>query len=427
MRLLIALVSYVVFVLALPFLLLHPKMRDGFWQRLGFGLPALPAREGAARIWLHGASAGDVLALRPLAHELRAQVGQVQIIVTTITNSGREMARRMGTSFDVALYAPLDLPGPVHRIYGHIRPDVLVLEYTELWPQLIFAAARRKLPLVLHNGRFAAQNLGRYRFFFRIFGNLLTHFSLLLMRDEIEADRARTLGAPGEHIRVTGNTKFDNMRAQPAPSVLDEMREVAAVPHDGIVWVAGSTHEGEEELLFDIFASLRARYPKLYLLVAPRYVERADTVTDKARARALTVRRRSAGRGPAVDVLVVDTIGELAACYALADVVFVGGSFVTRGGQNILEPAAAGKAVLFGPHMENFSDAVRLLLGRGGIQVSSPAQLEEVLVDLLARPQYRRELGDLGRTQVFSMQGTAARNAALIATLLPAPQRQATT
>lgn len=417
MDLLLGVASYIVFVLALPFLLTHPKLRDGFRKRMGWYDADWPALPAGPRVWVHGASAGDVLALIPTLRELKRLRPEVQIVLSTITNSGRLMAERERRAFDAITYLPYDVPGPVNRTLQRIAPRVLVLEYTELWPRLIRAASRRGIALVLHNGRFADARLRGYRRLFALTGNLLAPFRLLLMRDEREGDNARRLGAPEQALHVTGNTKFDNVSTEVPALKVGELRAAAALPEDAPVWVAGSTHEGEEELLLQVFLRLRRSFPALRMIIAPRYVERAERIAAMAAKTGLSTRLRSKP-GDAVDVLVLDTIGELAACYTLASLVFVGGSFVRRGGQNILEPAACGKPVLFGPYMQNFADSVQALLGRGGIQVANAEQLERVLADLLQRDEHRRELGDMAREQVLAVRGAAGRNAELIARLL---------
>lgn len=411
---------HLLFVVASPFLLLHPKLRHGFKERLGWhqaGFPGLPALDQAPRIWLHGASAGDVLALTPTARALKARHPALQLIASTITNSGRVITDRHGELFDAVTYQPYDLSGPVRRTLERLRPGVLVLEYTELWPQLINTAHRRGVRLVLHNGRLSRGQLQRYRWLFAFTGNLLTCFDLLLMRDNHEAERALALGAPADRVIVAGNTKFDNLTAEPPKEKVAELRRAAGLPPDCRVWVAGSTHEGEEERLLDVFVSLRQDVPDLHMIIAPRYVERAERIAAMAEKRGLPARLRSRP-GDCRPVLVLDTIGELAACYALASLVFVGGSFVRRGGQNILEPAACAKPVLFGPHVDNVADSVQVLLGRGGIQVQSPEQLRRLMAELLANETQRRELGALAHRQVLAIRGAAERNAAHIAGLL---------
>lgn len=421
-RLLVAALTYAIFALAAPFLFFVARTRRGWALRLG-RYRADPVSGPGPRVWLHGASAGDVLGLVPIVQELKALRPDARVIVSAITDSGAAMAEqklRAQGLCDAVTWLPWDLPHAVRGALDAVRPDVLVLEYTELWPQLIDAAARRGVALVLTNGRIGPRNMTRYRALFAAVGNLLARFSLLLMRSEDDAERALLLGAPRERVHVTGNTKFDalSVSVPPAGSGPDRGLAQALGCAGERLWVCGSTHEGEEGPLLDVFARLRREFPDLRLAIAPRYVERAGRVLALAAERGLRGRLRSEPGG-AEPVVVLDTIGELVRAYTLATVVFVGGSFGARGGQNILEPAACGKPVLFGPRMENFVDSVQVLVGRGGLQVKDPPALERLLRDLLARPDELAKLGGLAREAVTSVRGASARDAALLANLLP--------
>jgi len=411
--------EYVVFWLMLPFLLLHPRVRQGIRLRLGL-YPALPAARDRPRVWLHGASAGDVLGLVPIVRELKALRPDARVIVSAITDSGASMARQrlapQGLA-ELVTFLPYDLPGACRRAIAAIRPDVLVLEYTELWPQLMEAASRAGVKLALTNGRLGPRNVPRYRLLFRLTGNLLAKFDVLMMRADEEAERALLLGAPPERVHVTGNTKFDALAVSVPAGEDASLRQALALGAERL-WVCGSTHEGEESGLLRTFSTLRMEHGDLRLLIAPRYIERAQRVLAMARSMGLRARLRSQAGGPE-PVIVLDTIGELVRAYQLATLVFVGGSFGRRGGQNILEPAACGKPVLFGPRMENFQDSVQVLVGRGGLQVKDPVALLRLMRDLLVRPDEIRKLGELAREAVSSVRGASARDARLIAELLP--------
>jgi len=406
-----ALASYLLFAVALPVLLAHPKLRHGVAFRLGLYRRSFDRGRGRPRVWLHGASAGDLLALQPMMKELKARVPGCCILVTTITNSGFVIARKRLAEADVVCYAPYDLPGATRRAVAALRPDLLVLEYTEIWPNLIRAAHRAGVRIALTNGRFNPDKLGRYRALFRAIGNPLRAIDCFLMRSDEEAERVLALGAAPDRVWVTGNTKFDALAAGAADGREQALRAEMGLDPARPVLMAGSTHEGEEELVLDAYAKLADRHPGLQLVVAPRYVERAGRIVGLAAERGLSGRLRSAGApGGRAAVTVLDTIGELAVAYRLATLVFVGGSFVRRGGQNVLEPAAEGKPVLFGPHMENFKDSVQVLQGRGGIQVATPEKLLEVADALLSRPDQLAELGALARQSVTSIRGASARN-----------------
>jgi 3-deoxy-D-manno-octulosonic-acid transferase len=419
-HLLYAIASVALFLLGLPVLLTHPKLRHGVAQRLGFYRRALDLGRGRPRIWLHGASAGDLLSLQPMMRELKARRPGCCIVVSTITNSGQEMARSKLAEADLVVYAPYDLPGATARAVRALRPDLLVLEYTEIWPGLIRAAHRAGVRIALSNGRFNPEKLRSYRLFFGLIGNPLQAIDCFLMRSDEEAGRALQLGAAPDRVWATGNTKFDALVFEPPPGREELLRVEMGLDPDAPVFMAGSTHEGEEGLLLQVYGRLAERHPGLQLVVAPRYVERAGRVMALAVEAGLGVRLRSAGslagRAP---VVVLDTIGELAAAYRLASLVFVGGSFVTRGGQNVLEPAAQGKPVLFGPHMENFKDSVQVLQGRGGLQVQTPEQLFRVADELLSRPDQLAELGALARRAVTAIRGASARNVDHLLATLP--------
>lgn len=431
-------------LMGMPFWLLHKKTRPGFLERFGF-YRGKKIPEGAPRIWLHGASAGDLLSLSPMVKLLRARFPNGVIIVSALTNSGEQMAATRMKDIDGFVFMPWDLPFATRRAVRAIRPDLLVLEYTEIWPNLIRAAKRGGAKVAITNGRFAAKNLPRYRRLFALTGHPLRDIDLFLMREEEEAERVLQLGAPRERVIVTGNTKFDALVPLSTDEAADAaLREAFDFPAASPIFIAGSTHEGEEPLIIEVYRRLLERHPDLRLAIAPRYVERAAKVAALAEAQGFRTRLRSAPVDPGsrreTRVAVLDTIGELTRAYCLGKVVFVGGSFTDRGGQNILEPAAQGRPVLFGPNMDNFKDSVRLLVGRGGIQVRDPEQLLRVVDELLSRDEEVTALGELACRTVSSIRGASARNVEQMAwvlendgpmaeapTLIPAQRRSSET
>ena len=413
MQLLYALASYLAFLLASPFLLVHHKTRPGQVRRLGFYPAGWRQRDARPRIWMHGASAGDLLALKPMVTELKARFPGCVVVMSAFTNSGYQMAKERIPEADEVTWVPWDLPGATRRAMAAIDPDLLVLEYTEIWPNLIHAAKKRGVRVAITNGRISPQKIPAYRRFFRFAGDPLAKIDLFLMREEDEAERVLALGAAPHKVWVTGNTKFDGLFAASGA----DASKLRAALGDGPLFIAGSTHEGEEALLLPVFRRLREAHPALRLVIAPRYVERASRLVALAQGEGFTVGLRSQG-APDADVVVLDTIGELAAVYRLATLVFVGGSFTNRGGQNILEPAGQGRPVLFGPNMDNFRDSVQVLVGRGGIQVRDPEHLHRVAHDLLARPDKLEELGVLARGAVSAIRGASARNVEHMARVL---------
>src|SRR2546427_8236759 len=372
MQMLTAALAYLGFVLLLPFLLLHPRVRQGIRRRLGL-YDGDPVRAAGPRVWRHGASAGDVLGLVPIVRELKALRPDARVIVSAITDSGASMARQRLASQGLAelvTFLPYDLPGACRRAIAAVRPDVLVLEYTELWPQLVEAASQAGVKLALTNGRLRPRNVPRYRLLFRLTRNLLQKFDVLMMRADDEAERALLLGAPPERVHVTGNTKFDAL-AVSVPAAEDASLRRALALGSERLWVCGSTHEGEESGLLRTFSILQREHGDLRLLIAPRYIERAQRVLALSRSMALRARLRSQAGG-AEPGIILDTIGELVRAYQLATVVFVGGSFGRRGGPKIHQPAAGGKPELFRPRIEKFHDRVQGMVGRGRVQVKDP-------------------------------------------------------
>jgi 3-deoxy-D-manno-octulosonic-acid transferase len=418
MRLLYVLASDVLFAVLFPVLSVYRKTRGGLMQRFGIYAPGTLPSGAGPMLWLHGASAGDLLALSPMFGLLRERFPGCRILLSTTTNSGYLMAReRLAKQIDGVVYAPWDLWGATRRAVKAIGPDLLVLEYTEIWPNLIRAVKRSGGRVALTNGRFSPKNVGKYRLFFSLIGNPLEDLDLFLMRHEEEAERVRSLGAPDERVVVTGNTKFDSLAAGPAPEDA-ALRSALGLPIGAKVWIAGSTHEGEEAQLLEVYRRLLKEHPDLRLVIAPRYIDRAERIVGLAREAGLSVGRRSQENREGGQVVVLDTIGELSRVYRLATVVFVGGSFTKRGGQNILEPAGQGRPVLFGPHMDNFRDSVPVLLGRGGLQVEDAEALYRELSNLLSDPRRLEELGNQAQATVSHISGASRRNVERMGALL---------
>jgi 3-deoxy-D-manno-octulosonic-acid transferase len=423
MRILYILFLWLIGPFVVPILALMKKTRSGQRERFGFIDTSRLSTSRGFRIWLHGASAGDLLALAPMIDRFRERFPDSNIIVSTITNSGHLMAtERLAAKIDCIVYAPYDFYFSTRRAMKALKPDLLVLEYTEIWPNLIAAARETGCRVAMTNGRFSHKNLLRYKIFFALIRNPLRDLNLLLMRENDEAERAIALGALPEHVRVTGNTKFDALVPLSEAPVDVALAQALGIDRER-VWIAGSTHEGEEELLLGVFQRLKLLAPDLRLVIAPRYIERVPRVLSLVTAHQLSVSVRSKTESKQSDVVILDTIGELSRAYKLATVVFVGGSFVERGGQNILEPAAQGKPVFFGPRMENFHDSVQLLVGRGGIQVNDSEHLYRVMSELLLRPESLQALGDLAKSTVHQVKGASDRNVEILAGLLEGSKR----
>jgi 3-deoxy-D-manno-octulosonic-acid transferase len=396
------------FVLAVPFYLWKGratgKYLATFRERMG-QLPAGIACAGPS-IWIHAVSVGEVLAARILVGPLKRRFPGHRVFVSTTTMTGHSVAQASLQGADGLFYAPFDWPGPVRRALDALQPRLLLLVETELWPNLIHEARGRGTRVAVVNGRISDRSVGRYRrvrFFLR---RVLAEVDLLLMQTEEYARRAVDIGAPPERVRVVGNLKYD---ALPSPGASDALAQLLGGDARGPLWIAGSTVAGEEELLLLAFRRVREAFPGARLVIAPRHPERFDDVFVRVEAAGLACARRTRlGDAPwrDGDVLLLDTIGELARAYSAATVVFVGGSLVPSGGHNVLEPAVAGKAVVVGPHMENFQEIADTFRAEGAlVQVGSAEELAATMLELLRDAGRREEIGRKARGLVERNRG----------------------
>jgi 3-deoxy-D-manno-octulosonic-acid transferase len=381
--------------------------REGRRERLGFGTP-LPGRSD--RIWLHGASVGEMMALKPIAEEFHRRRPDTPVVVSTITPTGQEQARKAFSWAEQVRYLPLDAPGPVSRAMSQVRPAVVGLVETELWPNFVHAAASRGVVVML-NGRISDRTFRpalRFRAFYRW---VLRQLAIIGAQTTADAERFLALGAPEDRVRVLGTSKFD----EPVPLLDDESRarwrRDLGIGDDPCL-VAGSTFPGEEEAVVSAFLAARRIRPSLRLIIAPRHVQRADEVERVAASAGLMVLRRSEGRPGAADVVIVDTYGELAALYGLAEAAFIGRSLTERGGQNLIQPMAHGVPVVSGPNMQNFRDVAEQAEAVGALQrVADAGGLTVAWQNLLSSSDERRRRGEAGRELVARNRGAASRYA----------------
>lgn len=410
--------------LASPYLLYkaitRPRHLAGLRARVG-GAGFIRTGEGPC-IWVHGVSVGEVAASEPLIRALERSLPGHEIVVTTSTQTGQAVARRKFPEKRVG-YFPLDFSWSVKRALEAVRPSLVVLVELELWPNFLAEAKAQKIPVVVVNGRISERSFRGYRVARRVLPlNDVAHYCV---QTEQYAKRFKKLGVPDEKITVTGSMKYDNVVTASGDGAT--ARASMGLGPDDVVWIAGSTHNPEERLLLDVFARLRAAKPELRLVLAPRHNERASEVAKQVEALGLTPVLRSKQATGAVNdgVLIVDTLGELSRLYAGADLVFVGGSLIPHGGQNILEPAALGKPVFFGPHVANFQESVdRLLEAKGAIQVKDEKDLEARLRELLADPPRARALGARALETIEAAKGATERTVGVLKPLLALSQKQ---
>jgi 3-deoxy-D-manno-octulosonic-acid transferase len=440
------------FVVVSPYLLYqairYRKYIASLPQRMGY-LPVSFNLDGDESIWIHAVSVGEVLTVRALLPELRERYPRLRLFVSTTTMAGQQVAKTNLPYVDEVFYFPFDLGFIVNRTLRLVRPRLFVMMETEIWPNLLRACHRDGVKTVLVNGRISSRSYPRYRFVRFFFRRVLAHVDRFCMQGEESARRIVELGARRERVTVTGSLKFDSLEFGPSAALRNGASRLARSPqhpsgpvvHDvhergrarvlryfrvapeRPVIIAGSTLKGEEEFVLEAFLRIRATMPSALLIVAPRKPERFGDVERMARRAGWNVARRTELRvdaEPRNDVVVLDTIGELAQLFQVATAVFVGGSLVDAGGHNILEPAVFGKPIVFGPHMQNFAEIARTFLDNSAaIQVRSGRELETVLLELLGDPVRRASLGAAARALVEANRGARAKSLAVIADLLP--------
>lgn len=413
---------------ALPFLLYRRvrqgKYRTGWAEKLFGAVPELPPI--GERVWFHAVSVGEVLLLRGLIAELIARRPDVDVVLTTTTETGHDVARKQYPRLTVC-YCPLDFSWAVRRAIARLKPTAIVLAELELWPNLILAASKAGVRLAIVNGRLSEKSFGGYRRLRPLVARLLERFDLIASQSDEYADRFRALGAPGGRVVTTGSVKFDGAKTDRGNPQTLELKRAFGIADDEVVFIAGSTQHPEEELALAAWRELIGEFPKLRLILVPRHRERFEEVGELVRRAGVPLVRRSEERseirgqrsGPRrceeKPVLLLDTLGELGACWGLADVAFVGGSLTNRGGQNMIEPAAYGAAVLFGPNTRNFRDAVALLLSADAARVVADGrELTREVRRLLAESEARVAMGERARKAVSEHRGATARTVDLL-------------
>ena len=410
-------------------LLAKQRCRRGLPKRLGLRAE-MPTTDPAGRsgcIWIHAVSLGEVVAVAPLVRDLRRRYPETRLVVSTVTETGREAVEQRLEGVAEHRYAPLDFPWVVNQAIDRLQPSLYIFVETELWPNILRSLRRRNVPSILVNGRLSTRSFERQRLplirdFYRTMLNMIT---CCLMQSERDAQRMIELGAEPSRVRCTGNIKFDQPIPQVSAGAVVSKAALGLTDRELLV-VAGSTHPGEEEAIVNAYRMLSPEFPDLRLVLAPRHIERAAQVEQMIQAKGLTVARRSTGgqapmAGKGARVLVLDTRGELALLYREAVVAFVGGTLAPVGGHNLLEPAVWGKPVLFGPHTDHCAEVAALLVNaQGGRVVQDEQDLAQGLRELLRDPAIQQRMGAAAQRVVADNQGALQRSADIIATFLPA-------
>ena len=400
--------------LAVPLVLLRllwlglktPAYLGGWGQRFGYGVPL---ERNSTVIWIHAVSVGEVQAAKPLVDHLLRQQPRYSLLISTVTPTGAQTVRRLFNGTVQHRYFPYDLPGAVNRCLERIHPALVLIMETEIWPNLYRQCRRRRIPVALINARLSEKSLRGYRRLRSFTGATLRCLSMIGAQSRADAKRFLSLGAVPATVHVTGNLKFDINQ----PHSVTEAAEVRRRFFSGRpIWLAASTHAGEEEAVLDAYTQVLREHGDCLLVLAPRHPERAQAVTELVRRQGFQTIRHSDNGGYSAQtrVYVLDTLGDLPVFYAAADVSFVGGSLVPVGGHNMLEPASLGIPVICGPHLFNFSEAAELLGEAGALElVSTAAELAVRVNRLLEDPNLRHTLGESGRKVIRDNQGSLQR------------------
>lgn len=397
--------------------------RQLFSQRLGFF-----SREwkqqfiGKKIIWIHAVSVGEVLAASQLIPECVRRFSDYHFVLTTVTPTGQKVARTLEGKQVTACYFPFDFTFAVRNFMKALGPECLLLMETELWPNLLVEARRAHVPVFILNGRLSEKSFRRYKRVLPLLKGLFKKLDFVMTQTADDLRRFAALGVPEEKLMALGNMKFDNipLEDEASASLAQSLKQKWGFHPEDLIWIAGSTHPGEEKILTDVFTDLRQAQPKLKLVIAPRHIERARGLKQWLERLKFQVRLASdAPSAEAFDILLVDCLGVLKNLYAMADVVFVGGTFGKRGGQNPIEPAGFRRAIVHGPHFVNFLSVYNQLDGEGGaINVRDSVQLDFAVRRLLNHPSERVELGNNAFRTVKNLQGATERHLSWLAGFL---------
>ena len=418
-------------ILVSPLLLvkaiISPKYRGRVLLRLGFGLEELTQKlpEGGKRIWVHALSVGEVLSAQPLVRELRSAYPDISIIFSASTKTGEELSRDvMAQEVDLFVPFPFDLYNVTRKFINCIGADLFILIETDFWPNFLHILAGKNTPAILVNGRISQSSYARYQRFRFIFLPMFRIFKFISMQTAADADKMINLGVDVNRVKALGNLKYDAVlpitvgwEQEQRPTSF--YRQQFGISPEKVVWIAGSTHPGEDFAILSAYKRLSLLFPDLFLVVAPRKVERGREIKEIADSLGLTVRQRTAPfddeEFPGTPLLILDTMGELSRMYSFCDIAFIGGSLVPDGGHNPLEPAAFAKPILFGPYMDDFIEISSDLLEKdAAIICHDEDDIFEILKKLLVNAALRKEMGEQAQALVLQHRGVTKRHIEII-------------
>ncbi|UCD65919.1 MAG: 3-deoxy-D-manno-octulosonic acid transferase [Deltaproteobacteria bacterium] len=403
------------------------KYRGRILLRLGFGIEELTQKlpDGKKRIWVHALSVGEVLSAQPLVKKLRSAYPDIGLIFSASTKTGEELSREvMADDVDLFVPFPLDLYSVSQKFINCIDADLFILIETDFWPNFLHILEKKNTSAILVNGRISQSSFARYQRFRFIFLPMFKIFRFISMQTSADAQKMIDLGVNADRVKALGNLKYDAVLPDTVGWDQEQRptsfyRKQFGISPEKIVWIAGSTHAGEEFSILSAYKRLSLLFPNLFLVVAPRKVERGHEIKEIADSLGLTVRQRTAPlqdeEFPGAPLLILDTMGELSRMYSFCDIAFVGGSLVPDGGHNPLEPAAFGKPILFGPYMDDFTEISSDLLKKSAaIICHDEDDIFEILKQLLVDAPLRKEMGEQAQALVLHHRGVTKRHLEII-------------
>ncbi len=376
-------------------------------------------------IWIQAASAGETLAAQKLTAEISEKHPEARIIFSTMTASGKNLAKKRIEGADLIIYLPFDLNWVVKKAVKTFQPDLFIMIETELWPNLIRALDQQGAQIMLASGRISDDSFGQYKYLGSLLQDMLKRVDIFSMQHQEAAEKIKELGAAEDHICINGNLKYDIDLDLPSKEEYLQKRKLFKIRQETKVLVAGSTHQGEEEMILDLYQQLKGDFEKLKVLIAPRYVERREELLDLCREEGIAavlyseLKRNEIQLAEDTDIIIVDTMGELSQLYFYADLVFIGGSLIDRGGHNVIEPAARAKVVLFGQSMYNFKEERDFLLeNEVAFEVENADDFFEKTYQLLANDQYRKQRAEKAAELIDQNRGSVRKQLQLVDVLL---------
>ena len=398
-------IAFLIFaIFYIPVFLLN-RRREGIALRLGLYPEELIERLKERRnIWIHAVSVGEVMALASLMEAIRKRYPQSRIVITTVTETGNTVAHKVIKGDEIVLYLPFDISFVVRKVLGYINPSALIIAETEIWPNLIMESDRRGIPIIIVNGRISDRSFGRYKLVKAMLRPVLKMVNIFIMQSDADSKRIICLGAQASSVKVSGNMKFDSAVSIDTVDKKDkDLMQMLGISDDDKLFIAGSTHPGEEEIVLSVYSELKRKFDNIRLLLAPRHIERANELEGLIKKYGFTPVKVSQlstmnHELSTSNVFLLDTMGQLKDLYAIVFAVFIGGSMVKKGGQNMIEPAVFKKPILFGPHTSNFRGIADLFIKKeAALLVKDKASLKSALEKLLNEPDRADRLGKSAR------------------------------